>query len=234
MAYTVQQLITKAWYLSGIVSRRLQTVTADQLQEGFDLLNALLAIKSANNRLIPYYNLIQIPGVVGQEVYFVPNLISVETLTFNIGTIRYSMLEQDRTVYFGQPRVDGLQALPYSYHLERTLNGSNIYIYFTSAGAFPLNIMGKFGLAQVTGYFQDLSLTMDLYYIEYLRYALAEYMSADYNMILQPQVEKKLSEYEQMITDISPIDLTIQKLSTLQKNITINYAIANFSDGWLP
>lgn len=234
MAYTVQQLITKSWFLSGIVARGLQTVTGAQVTEGFELLNALLAIKTANTRLIPYFKLIQIAGVVGQEVYFVPNLISAETVTFNIGPIRYSMLEQDRTVYFGNPRVDNISALPYSYHIERTLGGANLYIYFTSAGAFPLNIMGKFGLSQVISLTQDLSLTMDLFYIEYLRYALAEYMCADYNIILQPQVQQKLNEYEQIITDISPIDFTVQKLSTLQKNITINYAIANFSDGWLP
>lgn len=234
MAYTVRLLVTNAWYLSGAVARRLQTPTGDQITEGFNLLNALLAIKTANNRLIPYYTLVQIAGVIGQEIYFVPNLISVETLTFNIGSVRYSLLEQDRTTYFGTPRVDNIQALPYSYHVERAKGGANVYLYFTEAGAYPLNLMGKFGLMSVTSLDQDLSLTYDAFYIEYLRYALAEYMAADYGITLQPQIVAKLNEYEQIITDISPMDFTIQKLSTLQKNQTINYMMASLNSGWLP
>lgn len=234
MAYTVRELVTKAWYLSGVVARRFQVPTGDQITEGSQLLNALLAIKTANNRLIPYYDLIQITGVIGQEIYFIQNLISVETLTFNIGSVRYSMLEQDRTTYFGSPRVNDIQALPYSYHVERKKGGANVYIYFTSAGAYPLNLMGKFGFMSATSLDQDLSLTYDAFYIEYLRYALAEYMAADQGITLQPQIAMKLNEYEQIITDISPMDFTIQKLSTLQRNQTINYMQASLDSGWLP
>ncbi len=233
MAYTAQKLITRAWYLSGIVARELQTVTGDQITEGLDLLNALLAIKTANNRLIPYYDTVNFTGVIGQERYNIDNLINVESLTFNIGAVRYSMLEMDRVTYFGTPRVNNIQALPYSFHVERTLNGAYIYVYFTPQSNYPFEIVGKFSLDSVT-LDQDLSLTLDAFYIEYLRYALAEYMCNDYNISLTPQVSKKLDDYEQIITDISPIDLTIQKLSTLQQNTSINYGDVNIGQGWRP
>lgn len=233
MAYTALQLITRAYYLSGIVSRGLQTPTGDQIFDGLYLLNSLLAIKTANNRLIPYYKLLTFSGIQGVEVYYIPTLINIESVTFNIGPIRYSMLEVDRVTYFGSPRIDNLNALPYQYYLERTLGGANLYIYFLPAGNYPLNVYGKFSLTAVS-LNQDLSLTLDAYYIEYLRYALSEYMCADYNITLQPQVQQKLNEYEQLITDISPIDLTIQKLSTLQQDNSINYGDVNIGKGWRP
>lgn len=235
MPYTVRQLVTKAWYLSGIVSRELQTVSGAQITEGVDLLNALLAIKTANSRLIPYYSQpFNVTLVTGQEKYYVPNLISVETLTFFIGTIRYSMLETDRVTYFGSPRVNDITALPYNWHLERTLGGANIFIYFLPADTLnPLQLVGKFSLGNVT-VDQDLLLTLDQFYVEYLRYALTEYICNDYNISVTPQTANKLAEYEQVITDISSFDFTIQKQSTLQQSTSINYGDVNLGKGWRP
>jgi hypothetical protein len=233
MAYLADLLITESFYLSGIVSREFEQVTGQQMSDGLKLLNSLIAFKSSDLSSIPYFDLVTIPGVIGQERYFVPNLLAVESLTFNIGPIRYSMLEEDRTVYFGTPRVDNIQALPYSYHLERTLDGSYLYIYFTPAGAYPLNIMGKFGLLAVTQ-FQDLALTLDLYYIEYLRYALAQYICDFYKVSLAPSVLRKLEEYELKIRDLSPVDLVMEKLSTLQQDTSINYGDVNIGKGWRP
>jgi hypothetical protein len=233
MAYPVVQLITNSYYLSGILSRGLQSVTGDQLADGLNLLNAWIAVKTANKRLIPYYTVYDFTAVIGQEMYFIPNLISCETFTFFIGPVRYSMLPQKRITYFGSGRIQNIESLPYSWHIERTLNGANLYIYFLPNIAYPLEISGKFALASVA-LNQDLELTLDQYYIEYLRYGLAEQICAEYNIPLQPQAYARLRELEKIITDISPADFQMQKMSSLQENVSFNYADVNIGRGWRP
>jgi hypothetical protein len=233
MSYTVTKLITNAYYLSGIVSRSLQTVTGDQLQDGLDLLNALLATKTVNVRLIPYFSVYNFTAVVDQEEYFIPNLVAVETFTFFIQNVRYSMLPQKRITYFGSGRINDIDSLPFSWHIERAVGGANLYIYFVPNIAYPLQITGKFSLSNVV-LGQDLLLTMDQFYIEYLRYGLAEQIAAEYNIPLQPQANERLKEMEKMITDISPPDLQMVKMSSLQKNVAINYADVNIGRGWRP
>lgn len=233
MTYTTLELITRAYYLSGVVAKRFQTPTSEQINDGLQMLNALLDIKSANQRMIPYYQEFDFTAVIGQEMYFIPNLILMESFTFNINTVRYSTYPKSRRDYFGSPRVDNIQSLPYSWHVERTRGGSNLFIYFLPNTTYPLKIWGKFSLADVT-LNQDLSLTLDLFYIEYLRYALAEYICQENNVTFTVQSEKRLMELEQVIFDISPIDLTISKMSSLQGDHSINYGDVNIGRGWRP
>jgi hypothetical protein len=234
MAYTARDLITKSYYLSGIVARNLQTVSGGQLSDGLDLLNDLLAVKTADQRLIPYYREQAITAVIGQEKYFVTDLIAVETFTFNIGSVRYSTTPATRKQYFGTGRVDTIQSLPYNWHIERKLGGADLYIYFLPNTAYPMKIWGKFGLTAVATENVDLSLTYDRFYRVYLKYALAEYICAEYNIVFQPQSAQKLKELENELIYISPNDLTIQKFSTLQSDTGINYADVNLGRGWRP
>src|ERR1041385_9124834 len=119
MAFTSRQLITQAYYLTGIVSRGQQTSSDQYISDGLDRLNAFLAVKSADIGMIPYYRELIFNAVAGQEVYFIPGLTEIETFTFNIGPVRYSTMEQTREMYFATGRVDNIQSLPYSWHLER-------------------------------------------------------------------------------------------------------------------
>jgi hypothetical protein len=234
MAYTARMLITNAYYLSGVVSRSFQTVTGEQLNDGLNLLNALLAVKTIDQRLIPYYRELAVTAVIGQEKYFIQNLIAVETFTFNIGSVRYSMLPIMRKKYFGTGRVDNIQSLPYNWHVERERGGASLYIYFLPNTAYPMKIWGKFGIVNVASENEDLSLVYDAFYIEYLRYALAEYICAEYNITFQPQSAQKLKELEYTLIDLSPKDFSITKFSTLQSDTGINYADVNIGRGWRP
>jgi len=215
------------------VARDLETVSGDQLNEGLTMLNALLSFKTAQQRLIPYFNEIEFNGIIGEEKYFIENLVMAETLTFNISTIRYQMSNIDRREYFGTPRADNIESLPYQYYIERATGGANVYMYFLPLQAYPFKLRGKFSLENVT-LNQDLSLIYDAYYIEYLRYGLAEYMCQEYNISMSPQAAKQLKEFEKILIEVSPIDYTMSKLSTLQKTYNFNYAIANLSRGYLP
>jgi hypothetical protein len=233
MAYSARQLIVNSWYTSGIISQQTQTVSAPKIFDGLNLLNDLLAIKTANTRLIPYYNQLILSAVIGQEGYFIENLIEIESLTFNIGPIRYPMQPASRKKYFATSRVDNINSLPFTYHLEREFGGAKLYIYFFPQSNYPLTLWGKFSLSEVT-LDQDLSLTLDRFYIVYLRYALAEYMCAFLNIAMQQPQKEKLEELENMLVDISPIDLSTSKISSLQEVTGINYGDINIGMGWRP
>lgn len=233
MAYTVTELITRAYYLSQIVSRELEQVSGQQLEDGLIYLNALLSLKSASTRIIPYYSEYQFTAVAGQEKYNVPNLVNPETLTFNIGPVRYSTAPQSRKPYFGSGRVDNIQSLPFNWHFERVLGGSDVYLYFVPNTTYPIKIWGKFGFDNVS-LNQDLLLLYDEYYIDYLRYRLAQRLCSEYGIPLQPQAMDELRELEEAVTDVSPPDLTISKLSSLSGNTPLTWADINLGKGWRP
>ena len=166
------------------------------------------------------------------EKYFIENLISIDTFVFFIDTVRYQTLPQGRRNYFGNSRADNIQSLPGTWHLERRFGGADLYIYFKPDRNFPLTIWGQFRLAEVT-INQDLSLTLDRFYINYLRYDLAVRLCAEYNYSVPPSVQKALDRYEESISKKSgPIDLQLQKLSSLQRRGGINYAQVNIGKGW--
>jgi hypothetical protein len=233
MAYPTLQLITNAYYESGIVSRGFETVTGQQETDGLFFLNDLLDDKTVDNGLIPYYLEYDFAAVIGQEKYFIPNLINADTFVFYINSVRYQTENRARREYFGSSRADNIKSLPGSWHLERCFQGANIYIYFKPDQNFPLTIWGQFRLAEVTLQ-QDLSLTLDRFYINYLRYELAVRLCAEYNYSVPPGVDKAYKKY---VIDISkksgPMDLNLTKLSTLQRRGSINYGQVNLGHGWI-
>jgi hypothetical protein len=235
MAYTALTLITRAYNLSGVVSRELQTVTGTQEQEGLELLNELLDLKGSDLRLIPYWTPATFNTVAGQEMYFVPNLLDIDlnTLTFNLQSVRFPTKYKSRSDYFGTARANGIQSFPFSMRPERVLGGMNIYLYYVPNQVYPVNYFGKFGLQDVT-LTTDLSLTFDRYYISYLRYALGESISMEYTIDYPQQAAEKLKEIRKKLMDVSPPDMTMRKMSYFGYGQGLNWAIANISGGYVP
>jgi len=233
MAYPASELITRAYFLSQVLARDLQTISGSQMDDGLYLLNALLDVKFSDLQLIPYYNNFQLNTVQGQEKYFIPNLAEADTTTFNIGDVRFSMNELTRKEYFSTPRVDNLQALPFSYRYERCLGGANLYMYFVPNQNYLVNIWGKFGLSDVT-LEQDLSLTYDLFYIEYLRFALAQYICCEYGQSFPDTCAEKLKQIVKKLKSVSPADLSITKRSFFGTSTAYDWQWINLSQGWYP
>jgi hypothetical protein len=228
-----RELVTNAYYFSGIVARNFQQVDGQQITDGLRLLNILLSEKTISGRFIPYYGHLTIPCVIGQQAYEVDNLISVDALTFNIDDVRFPMIEDQRRQYWATGRVDNIEALPYHYYLERIKGGLKIYLYFLPQDTYPLNITGKFALGDVT-LDQDIDDELDEYYINYLEYSLAKQICI-FNKIAVPlDVRDVIARYELQLSDLNPIDFTINKISTLTKNNNISWSDVNLGRGWRP
>lgn len=231
MTYPAVLLINRAWNLSGIVARDLETVSGGQVTDGLFLLNELLEFKGSDLALIPYWTRSALQLLQGQETYYIPNLYQIETLTFNIGDVRYPMMDTTRNIYFGNGRVDNIQSLPMQWHLERVDGGSNLYVYYLPNSNYIANYTGKFALTDVT-LNQDMALTYDGFYLAYLRYSLAEYMCSEYDITFAPDKARKLAQMEKKLQYISPPDLTLKKANFINTSTPVNWAHINISPGW--
>jgi len=234
MAYLATELITRAYYLSGMVARDGEIVSGSQLNDGLSLLNDLIALKNANNRLIPYFTTYNLVADIGTENYFIPNLIYPESVTFILNeTVRIPLKIDSRKEYWGTVRVNDIVTIPFECNINRTIGGANFYIYPLPNDNYPIAINGKFGLISDINYHTDLSSVYDRLYIAYLRYALAEFICDENSVNLPPLSAKKLEQLEQRVIDLSPIDTTISKLSTLTRfNQIGGWGYVNLSGGW--
>lgn len=232
MPYTTTQLITSSYYASGVVSREFETVSGGQITDGLMWLNDIISEKDVDQGMIPYESTYNENFVIGQEIYSIPNLITIDTLVFFLDNVRYAMKYEKRNAYFGSSRVENIQTLPFEWYFERQYGGGNLYIYFKPDQNYPMEIHGIFKLPNVT-LGQDLSLTLDQFYTTYLHYALADRICAEYAYDTPINVQKQLSKYEAWINKKSRlIDLRMQKVSTLQKRGTFNWAFVNLGKGW--
>lgn len=260
MPYTAQQLITKSWFLSGIVARNLQVPTGDQIYDGLHMLNALLDFKQIETDLIPYWQYITFACVPQQEFYFLPYVAAIESSTFNINVVRYPMVRTSRTNYFGSSRVDNIYTLPFSWNYERGVGGGTFGMYFIPDQNYPIKMKVKIflvdvnlqtDLQNVTGSFNNqynipfyteyafinnAIQGYDTSYIEYLRYALAKYMCSEYGIQFNPESERILTSYQRKLMYESPPDLMNKKLSILYADSApgYNWGDVNVGHGYRP
>jgi hypothetical protein len=141
------------------------------------------------------------------------------------------MRNASRERYFGTPRAEGINTLPFQWHLERTITGGDLYVYYLPSSDWSFQLWAKFSQTNVT-LSQDLSLSYQGYYLDYLRYKLARYLCDYYPIMLQPNVQETLNSYELMIKNVSPLDLTQIKLSQFQTNSSPDYAQENLGHGF--
>lgn len=237
--YTTQDLITNAFYLSQIVARGLQTVTQDQINDGLWRLNGFIAMKGAQTKLVPYYKEVQGNFITDQEMYFIPGLTEIETLVFYLpdsngnNAVRFSMREETRFDYFATGRVEGIDALPYQWHLERVYGGANLYVYYLPQQDYAYTMLGKFELAPVQ-LNQILSVTYDQFYLEYMLYGLAIYLCEFYDVVPSGSLMRQYHDFEFQLSTLSRMDLTVRKLECFAKGSGIQYADANIGRGFRP
>lgn len=234
MAYTVLELINKAYYLSSLVAPEFEAVSAFQQKNGLDYLKFILSSINTDSEYIPFYTRYEFDTVAGQEEYFIDNLIEISgNITFNINSVRYPAAKINRNDYFSNPRVDDLTSLPWTYHAEREKGGTKIYLYFLPAEIYTIKLTGKFGLSSPS-LNDDLTLTYEMNYIEYLQFLLAKKLCAYNDHTFTMEKEKQLMQIEKRLRNLSPKDYKAKTTSSLAKSQDINYAVANLGNGWWP
>lgn len=233
MAYTVLSLINQAYFASGIVSFEFEDVGGPEQAQGLQFLNELISEKTTTKSAIPYFTSYTFNSIIGQEQYSIPDLIEITSMTFVIATVRYCMTQKQRNSYFGDPRANNIETLPFTFECERTLQGADIYMYPLPNDVYPVTLWGKFRLQEVT-INQNLLLTLNRFYIKYLRYQLIRVLCAEYNYDIPAGVVSILAECENYIKKISgKIDTSMTKISTLNTvPNAINYAQINIGRGW--
>lgn len=248
MAYTAQQLISRSWYLSGIVRRNAQQITGDQITDGLNMLNALLDMKALQVDLIPYYTYIEFPLTIGQEYYPLPHVTLVESATFNLSVVRYPMQQLSRIEYFASSRVDDIQSLVFNWNFNRGTGGGQFSVYPLPGSDYICKLMIKLFLQDVSlntdltniapdvpyTFLQPNNVGFDGFYIEYLRYALAEYMCSEYGIQFNPQSEAILRKYELQLKYVEAPDLTMKRMSILTNTPGLNYGDVNIGQGYRP
>jgi hypothetical protein len=234
MSYTTTELITSSYHASGVVSREFETVSGGQQADALIWLNDILTEKTVDDGMIPYETTYNANFVIGQIVYPIPNLIKIDTLVFFLDTVRYAMQYDKRNNFFGSPRVENIQTLPFEWYFERQFGGGNLHIYFAPDQAYPMEIHGVFRLSTVA-LGQDISLTIDQFYRTYLHYALADRICSEYNYDTPPNVLRQLGKYEAWINKKSRlIDLRMKKQSTLQRKGGYSWSQVNLGRGFQP
>lgn len=257
MVYMVTQLISDAFNCSGVVGKEFEQVSGEEQTAGFQYLNSLLAKKTADKSGIPYFLQYNANFIIGQEQYYIPGLIEIDTMCFFIDSppdpiivnpvpapptpgvtgagnqVRYAMMQKDRKSYWQTPRANQIMSLPFQYTVERQFGGASVYVYFLPVQQYQFQIWGLFSLNQVLPQ-QDLALTLDQFYIDFLKFELAERICAEYDYNMPEGAAKQLAEYQMIIDKREQrLDLVQQQISALSQTTDgVNYAYANLGTGW--
>jgi hypothetical protein len=229
-----RQLITNAYYLAGIIWIDGEIPTGQQINTGLNLLNGILGETSLDAVYISYFTHQQFVGVVGQEIYNIPGLIELSTMTFNIQDVRYQMTRMSINQYNGLARVNNLNSLPDRYYVERALNSSNIYVYPFPNQPYVFNMTGKFMVVPVT-LDQVIDNTYDAYYCKWLTYRLGWELCQLYEKQMNPDAKTMLDGLERRINKNVGTDLSINKFSFVDRiPYKDPYYSANFPTAWYP
>jgi hypothetical protein len=225
-------IIQRALNLSGITSRSLEEQDDEEGADGLFWLNMLLAEKSATGILLPYFGHIDITPVVGQEIYFIPNIVTAEILTFTIQGVRYSVRFESRYKYLGTPRANNVQSLPFQWYWERVNGGMNIYLYFIPNTQIDnIVVTGILGFQKVI-FSTEMDSFLDTFYQNFLIFELAESMCLFYKISTPPETAKKLMRLRNEMRSINPRDFSLKKKSMLGNGGILTYAQVNYGRGW--
>lgn len=237
----VSELIGNAYYLSNIVARDLQTVSPSQTSDGLQMLNEIISEKSSDGRFIPYYGRETFSGVVGQEEYFVNNLVYIESLVCTGQQFRFSMQPIDRRKYWGDSRANNINSSPSpTYYTERAIDsiskipGMKIFVYFKpSDPSYTFTLNGRFALGTFT-LGDTISDSLEAFYLSYLKYKLASRLCEFYSLPFEDYKVNTLYKLERQVDDVNPIDTTIKKFSSFKRQPQGYWSNVNLGHGWTP
>lgn len=211
-------------------------MTGADITRGLDLMNSVLSATSSNTKMIPYYSEYTFNAVIGQEKYFIPNLMEPFSATFMDSVVRYATFDKSRREFHSTTKIYGIEAYPFDTSFERCLNGCNLYMYFLPCKAFPFHVWGKFGLEAVTvdDLTTDLLLTYDRWYCDYLCHVLVKRICNFYGMSISPEVQNIIDQISNNVADMNVIDLSSRKIDLYNQRNQLSWAQINIGKGFEP
>jgi hypothetical protein len=228
------ELITKAYSLAGVVSEGFETMNSTQLDNGIYWLNAVTSEKRINSGAIPFRkadNEFKLAN--GVEKYTIPDLISVDTLTFTDETanLRYGITPVGYQEYFGGGRANNVTGLPGIYFAERQNFGVDIYFYPFPNQVYTLNIRGKFGLTPRTLATLTLEFAYDDFFTGLITYELAKKLAFANDEVWTPEKDSELNRIRSMVLGISGVDMSKNRGTGFA---SVNANAQRMTRGWMP
>lgn len=233
MPYTAIQLITDAFYDSGIRDATFNVPSADDSQRGLRALNQVLNLTSVNLDYIPYFNRGTFTAISGVGEYVIQNVYLIDLLTFNFGEVRYNSKYMTRFEFFGTNRANNIQSLPFSYTFERQLNGIKLFLYPAPDQDYFFEYSGKIKLTN-PDYSTDLTQFFDDFFIQYLEFETALLLCAKYGATPPQMILERVQELRQIVSAPSPVDMTMKTTQLLSNGNWPNWAQITIGRGWVP
>lgn len=232
--YLTRELVIASYYLSGVRAKDAQLVTGGDIEQGLKLLNRLLNLKQAQTDLIPYfqYNTCYFTEN-SKETYFIFNCANIQSVTFNYDTVRFPLRRSSANQYLAGARPNNISSLPQTYFTYRANGGTVLKLYFKPMSRWRLNIYGKFFLLNVD-LDTNLSEMYDGSYIEYLHWALAEYICFEFGIQFGEEKLTTKRKVEDILKYQAAPDPTVSKISNLQKPLSAGWAYFNYFRGFVP
>lgn len=233
MPYTALQLISDAFFDSGIRDATFNVPSAEDNQRGLRALNQILNLTSVNLDYIPYYTRGTFTATGGVSEYTLQNVYLIDLLTFNMSQVRYNSRYLTRFEFFGTNRANNIQSLPLTYTFERTLNGIKIYLYPIPDQTYVFDYSAKQKLTN-PDYATDLTQYFDDYFIQYLEFETALLLCSKYGASPPPLIAERVSELRRVIMTPSPVDMTSRTTNLLGSGVSPNWAQITIGKGWAP
>jgi hypothetical protein len=208
----VIEIINRAYIFSGINSILGET-QPDQVSNGLFLLNHLLSLKNADDEELPYYQTIELTANAGQSEYFVPNMYSLDCMTFNIGDTRYSLKAVTRKVFFGNSRQDNIRSMPSEFYYEKVNGGCKVILYFSPADTYVLKFVGLKGFEPISNVDIELNDSLDISYQSYLILELAKHICLYMTISIPPLLANNLEEIKKKMKNNNAVDTSFGYIS---------------------
>lgn len=227
----VREIVNKAIYLSGLSSRVLDEPQPEYSADGLRWLNGFLAELGMTGREIPFITTYVFNAVVGQQTYFVPGLIDTDSVTFELGKVRYSMERVFNNNFYATARVNSVNSLMYKYYVQRLPNGSNIDFYFFPSQNFPIHVRGRFSYPPLT-YDTQMDTIVDGGTQDFFIYKIAQRLCGYYGQMFSDANNAELARLEDYVRNMNAPDTTFQARMILCRNDLLNWGQINFGRGW--
>lgn len=180
---TVREFVQDSYQL---ISANSPTVPlhGNDMSKGVQFLNELLKSYSSSSLLLTIAKKVQFQLAIGQQFVtfgdptYTPTpdvtegrLSNLQRAWLQLDGVDYPLIDESRGVFFGSYKFEPQKGLPRFVIITNDLNLTTMQFYPSASQVYDVFVYGKFELPSLTE--NDTMAGLPLYYIRYLRFALA-------------------------------------------------------------